>query len=234
MEIDLQVRADGGFAVLHDDDLSGETTGHGPVAQATAQDLGGLRLLRLGRAPMTSEELAGMLGQAHPAAVLQFDMKNGLAEVGPAGIAHLATHVADKAAGLIVSGASEPLIAALAQAIPGLRKGYDPTDELIALEAAAAVERRLLACLPHPVKPDMVYLQWEFLLWMAGKGLDMVALAQAEGVAVDAWTHAMADPGAGFSGAEWDRFAALLALGPDQITTDAPLATEQAFLARIS
>ena len=96
------------------------------------------------------------------------------------------------------------------------------------------MEARLTACLRHAVKPDMVYLNWELLLVTAERGLDLVALARAEGVAVDAWTHAMADPEAGFSDREWAQFQALLALSPDQITTDAPLATEAAWAARVN
>jgi glycerophosphoryl diester phosphodiesterase len=116
MEVDLQARGDGGFAVLHDADLSGETTGHGPVARATAADLAGLRLLRAERAPLTSEALAGMLGAAHPHALLQLDMKNTDDEVSPAHVAHLAGLFGPVAARLIASGASEPLIARLAEA----------------------------------------------------------------------------------------------------------------------
>ncbi len=228
MEIDLQARGDDGFAVLHDADLSGETDGSGPVARCTAETLAGLRLAS-GRAPLTSEALAGLLGAAHPAALLQFDMKNQRSEVSDTHIAHLAALFAPHAASLIVSGGSEALIADLAAAIPGLRKGYDPTDEMLAAGTLSAMEARLLASLRHPVKPDMVYLNWEMLVGAAALGLDMVALAHADGVTVDAWTHEMADPAAGFSPDEAARFQALIALAPDQITTDSPLATEAAF-----
>jgi hypothetical protein len=82
------------------------------------------------------------------------------------------------------------------------------------------------------VRPDMVYLQWEMVVEAARQGLDMVALSHAEGVSVDAWTHKMAAPTQGFSAAEWVEFAALMALRPDQITTDEPVATEAAWAAR--
>lgn len=234
MEIDLRARADDGFAVLHDAELEGETTGQGPVAAVTGADLARLRLLHLPRAPLTSEELAGLMGAAHPAALLQFDMKNTRAEVSPAQIAHLARAFAPHAGHIILSGGSEALIADLALAIPGVAKGYDPTDDLVALAPNLdAMAARLMACLRHPVKPDMVYLNWELLLETAARGLDMVAMARADGVKVDAWTHAMTDPQAGFSDAEWARFQALLDLGPDQITTDAPQATEAAWAAQL-
>ena len=62
-------------------------------------------------------------------------------------------------------------------------------------------------------------------------GLDLVALCHAEGVKVDAWTYNLADP-AGFSDAEWSEFSTLMAIGPDQITTDEAMATEAAWTAR--
>ena len=67
---------------------------------------------------------------------------------------------------------------------------------------------------------------------MASEGLNLVALAQSEGVLVDAWTHCLATPAAGFSDGEWPAFAALMALRPDQITTDEAVATEAAWLVR--
>lgn len=234
MEIDLQARADGGFVVLHDADLSGETTGAGPVAKATAESLAGLRILGQDRPPLTTEALAELLGASHPRAQLQFDMKNARADLGPQHFAHLAAHFAPHACKIIASGASEALIADLASALPGLRAGYDPTDDLIDLapEGLIAMEARLLASLRHPTPPAMVYLNWELLLWAAERGLDMVALCHAEGVAVDAWTHRMADPPGGFIRTELVQFQSLMTLRPDQITTDWPLATEAAWISR--
>jgi glycerophosphoryl diester phosphodiesterase len=236
MELDLQVRADGGFVVLHDDDLDRETSGHGPIRAQTGPDLARLRLRSQDRPPILSEELADLISAAHSGALLQFDMKNDLAQVGASGIAHLAALFGDVRNSLIVSGGSEPLIAALADAMPGLKAGLDPTDELLALwpeEGLAGVERRLMQCLRHPVRPEMVYLNWEMLVEAADLGLDMVALAHAEGVKVDAWTHGVKDPEAGFTDREWAQFSALTRLKPDQITTDSALATEAEVLARI-
>ena len=235
MELDLQVRADGGFAVLHDDTLDRETTGSGHVVAHTGAEIAALRYRTQDCAPILSEDLAGMLTAAHPAALLQFDMKNTAEEVGRGGIDHFAELFADRCGQIIVSGGDLPLIRALADRIPALQRGYDPTDDLLALFpklGLSGVERHLLTVLRDRVKPDMVYLQWDMLVSAARMGLDMVALAHAEGVAVDAWTHEMAQPAEGFSDAEWDQFSALLALKPDQITTDEPAATEAAFLQR--
>ncbi|MHB1104062.1 MAG: glycerophosphodiester phosphodiesterase, partial [Devosia sp.] len=42
------------------------------------------------------------------------------------------------------------------------------------------------------------------------------------------------DPERGFSDEEWQDFYALLALNPDQISTDEAIATERAYLLRIA
>lgn len=237
MELDLQVRADGGFVVLHDETLERETTGVGPAAALTGAQMAALRYRGQPCALILSEDLAARLLAAHPAALLQFDMKNTLDQVGERGIDHFAGLFAGRCGGIIVSGGDLPLIRALAERIPALKRGYDPTDDLLALmrqAGLAGVERHLLAVLRDRVRLDMVYLQWQMVLAAAGMGLDMIALAHAEGVAVDAWTHRMASAADGFRDAEWADFAALLALRPDQITTDEPVATEVAWRRRIS
>jgi glycerophosphoryl diester phosphodiesterase len=236
MELDLQVRADGGFVVLHDDVLEGETTGQGRVADHTGPQLAALRYRHQDCAPILSEDLAAMLGAAHPEALLQFDMKNTLDEVGLRGLDHFAAHFADRAQGIIVSGGSIPLIRALARRVPGLKCGYDPTDDLLDLwpQGLPMVESRLRDVLRDEVRPQMIYLQWEMVLQASRLGLDMIAMAHAEGIVVDAWTHAMAQPAAGFTDAEWAEFAALIALRPDQVTTDEPVATETAWAARVT
>ena len=236
MELDLQVRADGGFVVLHDARLERETLGHGPVGMLTGPELAAIRYRTQDRALILSEELAGMVSVAHPDTVLQFDMKNDLAEVGPRGVAHLADLFGDKLGAIIVSGGSLPLISALGERMPDLKRGIDPTDRLLDLWPSvglAGVEACLLEDLRGGTEPDMVYLQWEMMLAAARQGLDMVALAHAEGVQVDAWTHKMSAPQAGFSDDEWREIAALMTLRPDQITTDDSVATEAAWLKRM-
>ena len=234
MELDLQVRSDGGFVVLHDDRLDRETNGRGRVADFAGSDLTGLRYRTQDRGLILSEELAEMLPAAHPDALLQFDLKNDFPKVGSRGVAHIADLLGGQTRSIIVSGACLRLIEALGVAMPDLKRGVDPTDRLIDLwqsQGLASVEAALLGEL-REVNPNTVYLQWGMLVQMAREGLDLVALAQAEGVLVDAWTHCLATPAAGFSEGEWPAFAALMALRPDQITTDEAVATEAAWLAR--
>jgi DNA-binding winged helix-turn-helix (wHTH) protein len=106
MELDLRVRGDGGFVVLHDEDLEGETTGHGPVAEKSIGDLSDIRMQEGDRPLIFSEDLAAMMQSTHATALLQFDMKDDFEAIGARGIAHLAAHFQDIAASVIVSGGS--------------------------------------------------------------------------------------------------------------------------------
>lgn len=235
MELDLRVRGDGGFVVLHDVTLERETTGTGLAAVLTGPQIAALRYRTQDRAPILSEDLAQMLDASHPEALLQLDMKDDFHTVGQRGVDHFAELFADRCQSIIISGGSIPLIRGLALRLPDLKRGYDPTDALLALwasEGLVSVERHLATVLHDQVKPNMLYLQWQMLLAAQAQGLDMVAMAHDEGVLVDAWTHKFASPKSGFSDAEWHEFAALLTLRPDQITTDEPVATEAAYQAR--
>jgi glycerophosphoryl diester phosphodiesterase len=234
MELDLCVRADGGFAVLHDALLDRETTGAGPVLAQTGADLTGIRYRQSGLPLILSEGLAAMMPVAHPDALLQFDMKDDLATIGARGLDHLVDHFGQNTAPIIFSGGCLDLIAALAKRMPDVRRGIDPTDrvaEVLQGRNLAAAEALLVAELRGATAPDTCYLSWELVLELQARGLDLVALCHAEGVKVDAWTYTLADP-AGFSDAEWHQFSALMALGPDQITTDEAIATEAAWTAR--
>ncbi|MFC5757776.1 glycerophosphodiester phosphodiesterase [Rhizobium sp. GCM10022189] len=237
MELDLRVRADGGFVVLHDKDLEGETSGHGIIAQKSLAELRGLRMKDGDRPILTSEDLAAMLQSAHPDALLQFDMKDDYEAIGEKGIAHLAEHLQRISASVIVSAGSQELILAVKEKLPHLRRGIDPSDKLGNICKAGgwnAVEKELLADLRGPTEPETIYLYWPMLLDAAKAGLDMIAVCHSEGKRVDAWTFTLKDPDGGFNDTEWANFSALMALKPDQITTDEAPATERAWLRRMA
>jgi glycerophosphoryl diester phosphodiesterase len=237
MELDLRVRADGGFVVIHDENLARETTGNGAANAHTAAGLAGV-IYRQSQCPVIlSEHLAGMMPLAHPNALLQFDMKDDLATVGPRGIDHLIDLFGQTCSPIIFSGGCADLIRTLAQRLPHLPRGIDPTDRLVEIamvQGLAATEATLVSELRAGTDPDTCYLAWELLLEAAGQGLDMVALCHAEGVKVDAWTYTLADPLAGFSSREWTQVQALMDLCPDQLTTDEAVATEAAWIAHLT
>ena len=235
MELDLRVRADGGFVVLHDRKLEGETTGHGAIADKSLGDLRGVLMKEGGRPLILSEDLAAMMQSTHPAALLQFDMKDDFEAIGAKGIEHLAAHFRDIAASVIVSGGSLDLIVAVKEKLPHLLRGIDPTDKLYDIWKASgwnAVETELRADLSGPTEPDTIYLHWPLILNAAKEGLDMIALCRDHGKRVDAWTFTLKNPETGFSDEEWLNFLTLMALKPDQITTDEAPATERAWRRR--
>ena len=235
MELDLKVRADGGFVVLHDDLLEGETTGHGPVSGATRGEMASLQFLDSPRPLTFSEDLAAMLESAHPDALLQFDMKDDFASIGERGLDHLAEHFSNPRAPVIVSASSLELIVGVRDRIPKLLRGIDPTDKLVDLyraEGPGSVEAELRADLRGATEPDTIYLAWELVLKASEDGLDLIAVCHDDGKRVDAWTFTLGDPAAGFTDAEWQSFSALMALKPDQITTDEAPATEAAWMKR--
>ncbi|WP_137131661.1 glycerophosphodiester phosphodiesterase family protein [Rhizobium sp. FY34] len=232
MELDLRVRGDGGFVVLHDQRLEGETTGSGLVREATPQMLRTLAVKAGGTPPILSEDLADLISTAHPQALLQFDMKDRLSTIGTRGLDHLADYFAGSGTSIIISGADLDLILAVKHRLPSVARGIDPTDKLFTLletHGALAVEADLLSDLRGPTEPDTIYLSWPLLLAAQKAGLDLVALCREQGCKVDAWTFNLKDPDTGFSDAEWADFASLMALKPDQITTDEAPATQRAF-----
>ena len=235
MELDLQVRADGGFAVLHDATLDRETLGVGPVRDRKRAELTEIRYRQSGRPLLLSEGMGQLVSGAHPHALLQLDMKNSFDEIGVVGVAHLTTLFSEQAEHLIVSGDSTELIVALSERMPDLQRGIDPTDRLVALwprNSLASAEAALRAEIRGPARPQMIYLAWELILEAHAAGLDLIGLCHDEGAAVDAWTYTLAQPSIGFSAKEWDQFARLMSLKPDQITTDEAVATEAAWYAR--
>jgi glycerophosphoryl diester phosphodiesterase len=231
-ELDLRVRADGGFVVLHDEELEGETTGHGLIRDALPETIQGLTLLQGGHPPILSEDLATMLQTAHPDALLQFDMKDGMEAIGARGMDHLADHFCNAGSSIIVSGADLDLIVAVKRRLPSLKRGIDPTGKLMEIyhhQGLKAVETDLRADIAGPTEPDTIYLHWPLVLQAAKDGLDLIGLCHDAGRLVDAWTFNLKNPDAGFDEAEARSFSALMALKPDQITTDEPVATERAW-----
>lgn len=229
MELDLRVRADGGFVVLHDADLDRETDGRGPARAMTRTDLSSV-CYRDGRRPaILSEDLADRMTAAHPKALIQFDMKDDYAAIGRAGVDHLVRYFSDAPAQIILSADCPDLVTEVRRRLPMVQRGIDPTDRLVARYrqgGIGAVEAAMLAELDGPTEPDIVYLAWELVLRARSAGLDMVALCHAAGRRVDAWTFTPQDPDQGLTVDEAGNFAALMAMGPDQVTTDEPLVLE--------
>ena len=225
VEVDLVLTGDGGLAVLHDKTLDRETTGTGPVAKASDADIRALHLRGNDGAPiadrvMLLEDLCALMAEesVHPDALLQLDYKEDETVLTPAVLDKFARATAPVAKTMIASSGSAEAVRLLTEAVPGMRSGYDASDE--ARFKAAMANGTLqgfvddaVAALPGT---DMIYLYWEIVTLAADAGFDMVGAFHAHGKRIDAWTIREA------SAATRPAVEKLLALKVDQITTDDP------------
>jgi glycerophosphoryl diester phosphodiesterase len=223
VEVDLVVHGSGGLAVLHDLSLDRETTGQGPVREATAEALRALRLRGEDGAPLPDpvlllDDLALLLAQgAHPEALLQLDFKEGqpLDEAATAAFARATAPVARQ---LILSSGDREAVRRLAARVPGLATGHDPCHfgALDRLRASRDYRGFVAAALADAPEAALIYLDHRLILAAQADGFGLIAAFRAAGRAVDAYTIRRADA-EGLAAAR-----ALLALGADQITTDDP------------
>lgn len=237
LELDLRMRADGGFVVLHDDTIENETTGSGRVATMGRAELERVRYKSSGTPLITSEALAAQLGAAHADTVLQFDIKDDLALLGETGLGHIGDIVGAHQDKVIVSSLDLQLIAAARDVIPDIPRGIDPTGDMASAATKGGVVAAydtLLQALEGPTDAGTVYLYWPMILAGEEAGHDLIAACHRAGKLVDAWTFNLKAPESGFDDAEWSAFKRLMDLRPDQITTDEAPATEHAWRRRIN
>ncbi|MGV8854738.1 MAG: glycerophosphodiester phosphodiesterase [Devosia sp.] len=225
VEVDLVIHADHGCAILHNLTLEAETTGGGRVIDTAAADLRQLHLRDNAGQPiadkvMLLEDLCALLSQQHPHpdALLQLDFKEDAAALDACTIANFAGSIGALAANMIVSGGDARAIELLADATPGLRRGYDPCygESLALLQASGDHARFTADALATDPKADIIYLAYEIVLAADDAGFDIIGAIHAAGKRVDAWTIREITP---TTLSQIDR---LLALKVDQITTDDP------------
>ncbi|QYO77820.1 glycerophosphodiester phosphodiesterase [Devosia salina] len=225
VEVDLVVSADKGFAVLHDKTLERETTGQGAVASTTDNEIRQLHLRGNDGAPiadrvMLLDDLCRLMteGQVHPDALLQLDYKEDETVLDARAVDNFSRAVGPVAANVIVSSGSAAAIDLLAAAVPGMKKGFDPSNEQNFRAALSAGS--LQAFVDDAVRAlpgaDLIYLHWPMVTHAQDAGFDIVGAFHRHGVRIDAWTIREVTPA---SLAEVER---LLALKVDQITTDDP------------
>ena len=225
VEVDLVATGDKGMAVLHDLTLDRETTGQGPVVSARDADIRQLQLRGNDGAPiadrvMLLDDLCRLMaeGAVHPDALLQLDYKQDDTVLDAEAIDKFARATRPVARNMIVSSGSAKAVAMLTGAVPGMRSGYDPSDE--ARFRAAMAGGTLQGFVDDAVAAldgtDLIYLYWEIVTKAAEAGFDMVAAFHRHGKRIDAWTIREA------SAATRPAVERLLELKVDQITTDDP------------
>ncbi|WDZ80423.1 glycerophosphodiester phosphodiesterase (plasmid) [Ensifer adhaerens] len=225
MEVDLRALADGDFLCLHDATLDRETDGAGPVAGAMAATVTRLSMRAddgsvAARRPMLFSELTAMMRavSARAGALMQLDFKDDVEALSPLHVERFRARLGDCADRFILTGGDAIGLRRLANGLPALKLGYDPcTDETLpALRRSKAFESfafEAIATAPHAA---YVYLEYPIVLAGLEAGVNVVAIFQAAGMKVDAYTLNSDHPEVE------DTLLRLAAAGTDQITTDEP------------
>lgn len=225
IEVDLVVTGDKGFAVLHDKTLDRETTGMGPVAQTPDAHIRTLKLRDNDGAPidepvMLLDDLCALMASmgVHPEALLQLDYKEDEHVLDARALENFARATAPIAGNCIVSSGSARAVDMLTGVVPGMRAGFDPSDEAVfkAALAAGKLQGFVDDAVAASPKSDLIYLDWRIVTTSDDAGFDIVGAFHDKGKRIDAWTINKADA-AGLANVE-----RLLGLRVDQITTDDP------------
>jgi glycerophosphoryl diester phosphodiesterase len=230
MEVDLRLHADHSFVCLHDETLDGETSGKGPVAQASLEELRRLTLrgavTTTGEGLILLEDLAELArGAGAPDALIQLDLKKVDSALDAQTIENFRRTLACVASGCILSGCDWAAVTRLAAAVPAMRRGFDPCadDTLEHLRDGIDCLDFVASALATAPEAEMIYLDYRIVLAAEEMGIDLVAPFRAAGKAVDAWTLNTDHPEAARS------LERLVALKVDQITTDEPDALQALF-----
>jgi glycerophosphoryl diester phosphodiesterase len=224
-EVDLVVTGDKGLAVLHDMTLDRETTGTGPVAATSDDIIRQLRLRANDGTPLTEpvmllDDLCTLMasGEVHPDALLQLDYKEDETVLDARAIANFVRATKPVARNMIVSSGSAAAVKMLTDAVPGMRIGYDPSDNLSEAgpHTPESLQRFVDDAIAASPDADLIYLYWGIVTLSADVGFDIVDAFHQHGKRIDAWTIQTTDA---TSVAVVER---LLSLKVDQITTDDP------------
>jgi glycerophosphoryl diester phosphodiesterase len=226
VEVDIVRHRDGGFAVLHDHtSVARETTGQGSAASLSADEIRRLHLrandgLPIADYVMLLEDLCGLLQAAppHREALLQLDYKEGQGPIDRHAVETFAATVSPVAGSMILSSGEADSVAILAQAVPRLRTGFDPSDEtkFRAAHASGELPRFVDEAIAASPRSELFYLYWEIITLSSDAGFDIIDAFHRRGRRIDAYTIRTAD--------ETTRpiVERLLDLRVDQITTDDP------------
>jgi glycerophosphoryl diester phosphodiesterase len=227
MEVDLRLHADHSFVCLHDATLERETSGSGLVAEASLEQLRRLTLRgSSGQGLILLEDLAELArGMAAPDALIQLDLKEVDAALDSHTVENFRRTMACIAGRCILSGGDWTAISRLADAVPAMRRGFDPCadDTLEQLRDGIDCLDFVESTLATAPEAEMIYLDYRLILAAEGLGIDLVAPFRAAGKAVDAWTLNTDHAGATRS------VKRLVTLKVDQITTDEPDALQDLF-----
>ena len=225
MEVDLRLTADGHALCLHDRTLDRETSGTGPVSAHLRAEIERLRQRApdgalLDDAPLFLDELAAVVGTAPgiAPATVQLDVKLRADALDAQACARFGAVLGGHADCFIASGADWRAVCALADAAPGLHKGFDPLALYPRDLALDADGFRVLAARTLDVAPGaaIYYLEANLVLAALAHGVNLVEEVSRDGARVDAWTVDADRPHLD------DLLRQLIAAGVHQVTSNDP------------
>jgi glycerophosphoryl diester phosphodiesterase len=157
-------------------------------------------------------------GTVHPDALLQLDYKEDETVLDARAIENFARATAPVARNIIVSSGSAAAVRLLTDAVPGMRSGFDPSDNFpeTGPHSPELIQRFVDDAVAASPQADLVYLYWGIVTLCADAGFDIVDAFHKYGKRIDAWTINTIDD------ASLKVVDRLLALKVDQITTDDP------------
>ncbi len=224
-EVDLQFTADGHAFCLHDDTLDRETTGTGPAAILRRSDVERLRQrggdgVALESAPLFLDEVADMVRRfGRPdGGLVQLDVKAPLDTLGPDGLERMSGAIGEAASRFVAGACDWRTPTRMADAIEGLRRGFDPLDFYPrsmpqGAEAFRALGRRTMETAPDA---DIYYLEAKLVRAGLRAGVNLVEIARRDGSEVDVWTIDADRP------ALREELAELIRAGCTQVTSNDP------------
>jgi glycerophosphoryl diester phosphodiesterase len=197
LEVDVVATADGHFVCLHDLTLDNETTGAGPVAARSRAEIEGFSQRGvsgevIGSPPLFLDEVvtAAAAHRQPQGGLVQIDVKDPAERYDETLIDRFRETLGARGHHFIASGLDWPVIERLADATPGLRRGFDP----LAMyprggpDSAPGYEMLAAATLRAAPGASVYYLEANLVLKGLHLGINLVKRLAGPDVEIDAWT----------------------------------------------
>jgi glycerophosphoryl diester phosphodiesterase len=197
LEVDIVATADGDFVCLHDLTLDRETTGTGPVAAATRDELMALRQRNsdgaaLDEPPLFLSEVveAAASTDRHSGGRIQLDLKQSSAAFGSELIHALRNQLAECVPRFIATSCEWELLERLRLEAPEVALGFDPMEHYDDGGPDSDSELEALAETTLRLAPDVhvYYVEADVVLKGLKFGVNLIERLGRSGSEVDVWT----------------------------------------------
>ena len=224
-EVDIVLTADGEAFCLHDLSLDRETTGSGLASSATRAQVERLRQRGpdgrvLDDPPLFLDEIVDIVREmgAQAPGLVQLDIKARPEDIDAQALRRIGSDLGDMAPAFVAGGYDWTAIQRLADAAPGLRRGFDPLafyprDCSLDADAFRRLGEKTFSTAPDA---DIFYLEARLVLAGLNRGVNLIEMVNGDGAMVDCWTLDARRPRLR------EDIALLLQAGCTQITTNDP------------